>query len=232
MLSKKFCALPKQVNFLCQAQFVKPLVANHRDYKPQCQEAVRLKVDDIINDNVVITAAENCRKWMSPENGNCCIHGDLHLENVLYSIRDKNIMLIDTDCVRVGPESYDIGLLVSNYVLLYHYHQELCHAEVVWKGPVHTQLMTDMMQLINITLTRYMDGMCHALQDKFESQQVWRQILHFMAVEVIGWIAGPASFDYIDAHPKVMMKCLDTAMSILHVMPNNAAELCNILAQH
>ncbi|CAL1544672.1 unnamed protein product [Lymnaea stagnalis] len=214
-LKEKFSPFPQQVAFLCGSHFEKPFLDSHRGNKPR-DEAVRAKMDELIQDEVVTKATELVKEWMSVDSGDCCIHGDLHAGSLMFDGAGGDIKVIDAECARIGPPAFDVALLICNYVLLYHYHQELSHDEAGPGRPDHAQLMADTLDVICITLSRYMEGMSRALKDKFDKHQVWRQILLLLGVEIIAWISGPPSFDCLDDHPKAQLNCLNTALRILH----------------
>ncbi|KAK7003022.1 methylthioribose kinase [Biomphalaria glabrata] len=215
LLKNKFSPYPQQVAFLCDSHFVKPFLSNHRENKA-CDEMIRVKMDEIIQDEVVIKATELARECMSVGSGSCCIHGDLHVRSLMLSNVGEDMKMIDLECSRIGPPAFDVALLICNYVMLYHYHQELSHEDVGPGQADHSQLMADTLDIICITLSRYMEGMSRALKDKFDKHLVWRQILLLLGVEIIAWISGPANLNCLQPHPKGQLNCLNTALRILH----------------
>ncbi|GFO38237.1 methylthioribose kinase [Plakobranchus ocellatus] len=214
-LKEKFSPLPKLTEFQYNHTFVKPLLSTHRDNKP-CDEKVRVKVDELIQDAVVTKAIELANEWLRPENATCLIHGDMYSAAVLANRATQNIKIIDTECARIGPEALDVARLVCNYVLFYHYHHQKTGQG---SGPGkcdHTQLMADTVDLICITLSRYMEGMRKALQENFDKHLVWKQILLFMGIEIIAWISGPMSLACLESFPEAQIFCLNTALRLLH----------------
>ncbi|RUS73979.1 hypothetical protein EGW08_018247 [Elysia chlorotica] len=81
-LKEKFSLLPKLTEFQHRYTFVLPFQANHRDNKP-CDEKVREKIDEVIQDAVVIKAMQLAEEWLLQDNATCLIHGDLHCGAVL-----------------------------------------------------------------------------------------------------------------------------------------------------
>ncbi|XP_059149331.1 methylthioribose kinase-like [Physella acuta] len=214
-LQQKFGPLPQQTAYLCDQHFNRPFLEGHRNNRPR-DEDVRLKMDEVIKDDVVIKATELAKEWMAVASGDCCIHGDLHAGSILYKETDGSIKLIDTESSRIGPPAFDLALLICNYVLLYHYHQDMCHVVPAPDKTDHSQLMTDTLDLICITMSRYMEGMSRALQDKWDKHGVWRQILLMLGVEIIAWISGSQSFDSLELQPRAQLNCLNTALRIIH----------------
>lgn len=76
-----------------------------------------------------------------------CSLGELSFSNCHVFVLE----LIDAESSRIGPQAFDVALLVCNYVLLYHYHQEMCHMVPAPDKTDHSQLMTDTLDLICIT---------------------------------------------------------------------------------
>ena len=82
--------LPKLMELQHSYTFVKPFQPNHRDNKP-CDEKVRVKVDEVIHDAVVIKAMQLAEDWLLQENATCLIHGDLHSGSVLGKSAGQDI---------------------------------------------------------------------------------------------------------------------------------------------
>ncbi|XP_012942899.1 uncharacterized protein LOC106012967 [Aplysia californica] len=216
-LADSFRALPQQTNFLCHTHFVKPFREEHRKNK-DLADAVRAKLDEVVQDEVVTRAKSLAHEWMSVGAGECCIHGDLHALSVMVKEEAGDVKFIDTECARIGPAAFDVALLVCYYVIMYHHHQDLSHREGggASDNTDHAQLMTDTLDLICITLSRYMEGMSRALATKFDKHQTWRQILLYLGVEIIAWISGPPSVACVESLPDAQLNCLNTALRILH----------------
>ncbi|GFS07292.1 methylthioribose kinase [Elysia marginata] len=214
-LKEQFSPLPQLLDFQQTYTFVKPFQPNHRDNKP-CDEKVRLKVDEVVQDAVVTKAMQLAQGWLLQENATCLIHGDLHSGAVLGNSMGHDVKIIDTECARAGPEAFDVARLVCSYVLLYHYHHQKTGQGAGSSRLDHTQLMTDTVDLICITLSRYMEGMSKALQENFDKHLVWKQILLFMGIEIIAWISGPMSLACLESFPEAQIFCLNTALRLLH----------------
>lgn len=214
-LKAQFSPLPQLMEFQHSYTFVKPFQTNHRDNKP-CDEKVRLKIDELAQDAGVSKAMQLAQGWLLQENASCLIHGDLHSGAVLASSSRRDIKIIDTECARAGPEAFDIARLVCSYVLLYHYHHQKTGQGAGSSRCDHTQLMADTVDLICITLSRYMEGMSKELKENFDRHLVWKQILLFMGLEIIAWISGPMSLACLESFPEAQIFCLNTALRLLH----------------
>ena len=82
--------MPQLMELVHSYTFVKPFQPNHRDNKP-CDEKVRMKIDEVIQDVVVTKAMQLAEGWLLQENATCLIHGDLHLASVLARSTGQDI---------------------------------------------------------------------------------------------------------------------------------------------
>ncbi|KAH9502960.1 hypothetical protein Btru_072482 [Bulinus truncatus] len=94
-LRVKFRPQPQHVAFICDSHLVRPFQSSHRDNKT-CDESVRAKMDEIIQDDVVTKATGLAKEWTSVESGNCCIHGDLHVKSLMLSNNGEDMKVVES----------------------------------------------------------------------------------------------------------------------------------------
>ncbi|MDF1655946.1 MAG: phosphotransferase [Coxiellaceae bacterium] len=148
-----------------------------------CLEGNLAWVQQNIFDNTPLQAARARLEQTYYQKTDVLIHGDLHTGSIM--LNDNNTYFIDAEFARVGPISFDIGMLIANLImsaLVANYHL----------GKTTDEKAQFQFWLIQV-IQDIFDGCCIGLSKKgFDQATIQSEIVGYCAIEIIRRTIGAA----------------------------------------
>ncbi|XP_067672837.1 methylthioribose kinase-like [Haliotis asinina] len=172
----------------------------------RCSPSLRAKLDWVHGDQEVLRAAAHMKKIFL-EKKEALVHGDLHTGSIM--VKDKDAKVFDSEFCYVGPCSFDIGLLVANYIFVYY-----CHLLQPDDNDNRRVFAYRVVDICNKTVTEYLEHMTSFDGDK-DQANFMSEVAGFAGCEIVRRLIGAAHVTEFDTTPQAEVDALGAGVRLL-----------------
>ena len=118
-------------------QFIFTRPFNPDDETNRSSSEVKERLDTVYSDADVLNTAKKMLDIFLHKK-ECLVHGDLHTGSIM--VKSEDARMIDMEFAFVGPASFDLGLLIANYIFSYYRNMSLDEGNGVRRKVAHRMI--------------------------------------------------------------------------------------------
>ncbi|XP_046376771.2 methylthioribose kinase-like [Haliotis rufescens] len=174
----------------------------------RCSPSLKARLDWVYGDQEVLRAAAEMKRIFL-EKKEALVHGDLHTGSIM--VKDEDAKVFDSEFSYVGPCSFDVGVLVANYIFNYY-----CHLLQPDDNDNRRVFAYRVVEICNKTVAEYFKHMTSVTGDKETYHaDFMSELAGFAGCEIVRRLIGAAHVAEFDATPQAEVDALGAGVRLL-----------------